>query len=117
MKFSKEYRQKLRSIADHYGIEHQERKIIEEMGEYIAAYTRFMISQEDEAVFDREEANAELADCIVLTMQLEYLFKTYCPRIYREIKEMAEAKIDRQTERVQAENERQETMIEVDCEV
>ena len=85
---------KLLQIINHYGIEHQQRKLEEEIFELQQAITLFETST---TKYNIEE---ELADTMVLLQQIGY----YYDLDDLEINKIMQFKIDRQLERI--ENER-----------
>jgi NTP pyrophosphatase (non-canonical NTP hydrolase) len=58
----------LRAV-DHYGVEHQKRKAIEELGELICE-----LSREQDKRTDREHILEELADVIIMCEQLRLIY-------------------------------------------
>lgn len=58
----------LRAV-DHYGVEHQKRKAIEELGELICE-----LSREQDHRTDREHILEELADVIIMCEQLRLIY-------------------------------------------
>ena len=75
----------LRKISGYYGLEHQKRKAIEELGELIVAIARD----------DEENIIEEIADVMVMMMQLEILLD--CDE---EVCQIIEAKVNRQIQRI-----------------
>ena len=78
----------LRKISGYYGLEHQKRKAIEELGELIVAIAR----DDDENIIE------EIADVMVMMMQLEILLD--CDE---EVCQIIEEKVNRQIQRIRAE--------------
>lgn len=72
-------------IAEHYGLEHQKNKLIEECAELIRALSRN----------DRENIIEELADVEILMEQVEYLMQCRTDVVMTKLR-----KIDRQEERM-----------------
>lgn len=58
----------LRAV-DHYGVEHQKRKALEELGELICE-----LSREQDNRTDREHIREELADVIIMCEQLRIIY-------------------------------------------
>lgn len=79
---------KIRTIARYYGLEHQIRKAIEELGELVVALARD----------DRDNIVEEIADVMVMLMQLEILLD--CDE---EVFDIIEKKVERQIKRIRAE--------------
>lgn len=83
-------KEKLLKIIQHYGLNHQQRKLEEEVYELQEA-----IIKGD----DKEHITEELADVCVLLMQITNYFKIDVPSIDK----IMEMKIDRQIERMKNE--------------
>lgn len=83
-------KEKLLKIIKHYGLNHQQRKLEEEVYELQEA-----IIKGD----DKEHITEELADVCVLLMQITNYFKLDVPSIDK----IMEMKIDRQIERIENE--------------
>lgn len=79
-------------IAEHYGIEHQKHKAIEELSELTRALARG----------DRENIVEELADVEIMLQQITYLMDIRP----HEVNDVATRKIDRQLKRMERENGR-----------
>lgn len=93
---NKEYREKNNNIYNHYGAEHQELKVVEEMAELTHGIMRMHNSDpamEEEYFKNTKE---EMADVLVLLLQLidSYDCKD-------EIKEIMKYKIDRELNRIE----------------
>lgn len=105
---------KLKQIADYYGIEIQSVKLAEECAEYSAAgikalYYMTLSEVNCSAVFDsdaiyaehlkaRDKSTEELADVLLMARQMEYLIDQR-----PEINKLMEAKIERQLKRMEEE--------------
>lgn len=76
-------------IADHYGVEHQTNKAIEELSELTRALARG----------DRDNFVEELADVDIMLTQLCYLHKIYPEEIIR----VENRKLERQLKRIKEE--------------
>lgn len=79
----------IKRIAEHYGWMHQRNKAIEELGELIVAIARN----------DRENIIEEIADVMVMIMQIEHFL--LCEE---EVCDIIEQKLDRQIERIKQES-------------
>lgn len=78
----------IKTIARYYGVQHQTRKAIEELGELIVALARD----------DRDNIVEEIADVMVMLMQLEILLD--CDE---EVFDIIDEKVERQLTRIRAE--------------
>ena len=96
-------KEKLLKIIKHYGLNHQQRKLEEEVYELQEAITRYEMARETNStggvyslVAFEEHITEEIADVCVLLMQIANYFKLDIPSIDRTM----EMKIDRQIERM-----------------
>lgn len=78
---------KLTAIADKYGLNHQKNKLVEECLEYALASVRW----------DKDNQIEELADIIILALQVIYLLPD---EELIELFSIIDYKIDRQTRRI-----------------
>ena len=87
---------KIKYIANHYGIKHQSKKIIEEMGELITALCKLdEYTACDKRIKQRyDEVVEEIADVIIMAEQIKYLYGS------SQIEEVIEKKLDRQILRI-----------------
>lgn len=87
-------KEKIKKIADHYGLSHQLTKTVEELNE---------LSIECAKSWKKAEITtyliAEIADVLVMITQIMYLGK-FC---WKDVKEIMEYKVDRQIERIKEE--------------
>lgn len=86
---SEEIRQICLCAIDHFGVEHQKQKAVEEMGELIVELTR----EQDERT-DAGHVAEEIADVIVMAEQLRII---YGPAM---VDEQIERKLDRLLDRI-----------------
>lgn len=86
---SDEIRQICLCAIDHFGVEHQKQKAVEEMGELIVELTR----EQDERT-DAGHVAEEIADVIVMAEQLRII---YGPAL---VDEQIERKLDRLLDRI-----------------
>lgn len=109
---------RLKQIADFYGIEVQAVKLAEECAEYSAAaikvnyhvarleygsYTAFNSDHIYEELFEaREKGTKELADVLLVARQMEYLIDQR-PELRTRIDKLMEAKVERQLKRIEEE--------------
>lgn len=109
---------KLKQIADHYGIQIQAVKLVEECAEFAASSSKVFyyislldgtshapISRADvheQFEFAREENAKELADVLLMARQVEYLLEGE-PELRAKIDKFMEAKIERQLKRMEKE--------------
>lgn len=109
---------KLKQIADYYGIEIQSVKLAEECAEYSAAgikalYYMTLSEVNCSEVFDndtiyaehlkaRDKSTEELADVLLMARQMEYLIDQR-PEFREKIDKLMEAKIERQLKRMEEE--------------
>lgn len=108
---------KLKLIADHYGIEIQAVKLAEECAEFSAATTKILYYKAQiesgsstkfgDAIFGelfeaREKSTEELADVLLMARQVEYL-ADQIPELRAKINKHMEAKIERQLKRMEEE--------------
>lgn len=107
---------KLKQIADYYGIEIQSVKLAEECAEYSAAgikalYYMTLSEVNCSAVFDSDaiyaehlkacdKSTEELADVLLMARQMEYLIDQR-PEFREKINKLMEAKIERQLKRME----------------
>lgn len=82
---------KIRQIADHYGLNNQMMQAIEEMGELTQAIVKVYRNGLDN---ERDDLIEELADVQIMIEQLDYLLGD------SQIKKIKEYKIDRQLSRI-----------------
>lgn len=107
--------EKLRLIADHYGLEIQATKLAEEGSELSAAYLKarvyecLSVVQPDarehfNKLFDKATNSLakELAGVLVLARQIEYL-KDQEPEFQAKVERLMEEKADRQLKRIEEE--------------
>ena len=99
-------KEKLLKIIKHYGLNHQQRKLEEEVYELQEAITRYEMARETNStggvyslVAFEEHIVEEIADVCVLLMQITNYFKIDVPSIDK----IMEMKIDRQIERIENE--------------
>lgn len=105
--FTPEQKQKLKVIADHYGLKHQLLKLCEESAEFIAAETRWRLSEgfAKGAVGQVALINdfvEELADVFVVLHEIKILLMQN-PQALSDVQQAAAKKIDRQIQRIEAE--------------
>lgn len=100
--------EKLLKIVNHYGVNHQQRKLQEEVFELQEAITTHELKKSveyeislTEIVGTKEHITEEIADCLVLLKQ----FKLYYGISSKEITEIFWSKVDRQLKRMEKENE------------
>lgn len=107
---------KLKQIADYYGIEIQSVKLAEECAEYSAAcikalYYMTLSEANCSAAFDsyaliaehlkaRDKSTEELADVLLMARQMEYLIDQR-PEFREKVDKLMEAKIERQLKRME----------------
>ena len=96
-----EMKEKIQKIADHYGLQHQLAKSVEELIELVQAIQEysFKLGMRDDEI-STERVAEEMADVSIMLDQLQYLLE--CKEtvdLYREVK------IDRQIGRIKAEKE------------
>ena len=94
-------KEKIQKIADHYGLQHQLNKTVEELIELVQAIQdySFKLGMRDDEI-STEHVAEEIADVTIMLDQLQYLLE--CKEtvdLYREVK------IDRQIGRIKAEKE------------
>ena len=92
---------KIQTIADHYGLQHQLAKSVEELIELVQAIQdySFKLGMYDDEI-STEHVAEEIADVTIMLDQLQYLLE--CGQVvdlYRE------AKVNRQIGRIKAEKE------------
>ena len=85
---------KIEKILNHYDPEAQTVKAIEELAELQAELSRLLIKQGD-----IEAMKSELADVVIMTSQLMYIFNVDP----EELDEIATFKLDRQLQRIEEE--------------
>lgn len=85
---------KLRTIANHYGYDHQLNKLVEEIGEVLIEISKYNATKNEVDFICLEQ---ELADVEVLIMQLKMLGDT------EHIERTIDYKIQRQIERIEKE--------------
>lgn len=109
---------KLKQIADHYGIQIQTVKLVEECAEFSASSSKVFyyisllegtshapISRADvreQFEIAREQNVEELADVLLMARQVEYLLEGE-PVLRAKIDKLMEAKIERQLKRMEEE--------------
>ncbi|WP_293705584.1 hypothetical protein [uncultured Parasutterella sp.] len=109
---------KLKQIADHYGLEVQVAKLAEECAEFSASnhkvlyyhcllddpnptrVSKAIVREQFETA--REQNAEELADALLVAKQVEYLIEGY-PELKEKIDKLMEAKIERQLKRMEEE--------------
>lgn len=97
-----EQKAKCHKIAEHYGLEHQMLKAVEEMAELTQQIAKRMSKQ-----YSLNAYAEELADVVIMVEQLEHLF-TRAP--YRSTKstivdKYIDIKLDRQLQRMESESD------------
>ena len=105
--FTPEQKQKLKTIAEHYGLRHQLLKLCEESAEFIAAETRWRLSEgyAKGAVGQIGLINdfvEELADVFVVLHEIKILLMQN-PQALSDVQYAAAKKIDRQLMRIKEE--------------
>ena len=108
--------EKIKVIADHYGMDIQITKLAEECAEFAAAMLKWhsydMLSEirpeakdffHDKLVLATADSIKEMADVFVLVKQIEYLLETH-PEELTNLKEIMNAKCTRQLVRIEEEN-------------
>lgn len=105
--FTPEQKQKLKVIAEHYGMKHQIHKLCEESAELIAAHIRWQLYEEKPkgAVGQVGLINnfvEELADVFVVLHEIKILLMQN-PQALFDVQQAAGKKIDRQIQRIEAE--------------
>lgn len=91
------YGEKVREIAEHYGPMHQLAKANEELGEAIAAITRYTLQPTKVNIKAMAE---ELADVTIMIDQLKILV----PELHGEVARAQMKKVDRQLDRIAEES-------------
>ncbi len=115
MIITEEMRANIAKIADTYGLDAQTDIVIEEMAELTKALLKCRRTKcpPDEAIKIIENTVEELADVQIMILQLEYLFRRIGWATDEELHKVIKKKINRQLERIAAENEA--TEIKVSC--
>src|SRR5574344_64602 len=92
---------KIEKIADHYGLQHQLYKSIEELIELVQAIQdySFELGMRDDEISTEHVAD-EIADVKIMLAQLEYLLE-----LEEEVKDRVEFKLNRQIDRIKLEKE------------
>lgn len=94
---------KILKIIEFYGVNHQQRKLMEEIFELQEAITLKESEQfEFYNKYHRKNIIEEMADCMVLLSQ----FQEYYEITNEEIEEIAKYKIERQLDRISREKEK-----------
>lgn len=91
--------ERLKTIANHYGLAHQEVKIMEELAELQKAITRDILNKTGEDIQNKRisgDVIQEMADVRIMLDQIEYL--TDCGR---QVEIYMEQKIKRQLDRIE----------------
>lgn len=99
--------EKLKTIAKHYGRDHQTLKAVEEFGEAATAASRLALARQVEASGGKyrfmtaleNDLAEECADCLVMISQLRLLI----PRFSAKVDQAMHEKIDRQLYRISKE--------------
>lgn len=105
--------EKIKKIAEYYGLESQLTKLAEECAEYAAARLKYQ-GFFDKFMYEREgrqssltamdaaekEYEKELSDVFLVVLQIEYLMETQ-PELREEILQNMEFKADRQLKRIE----------------
>ena len=90
---------KLLKIVQHYGIEHQQRKLEEEVFELQQAITNCEWASSEYGRCSKSNIIEELADTQVMLKQFQYYYEITDD----EIEEIMQFKVDRQLERIEKE--------------
>ena len=94
-------KEKIQKIADHYGLQHQLNKSVEELIELVQAIQEysFKLGMYDDEISTGHVAE-EMADVKIMIAQLEYLLE-----LEEEVKDRVEFKLNRQMDRIKLEKE------------
>lgn len=92
---------KIEKIADHYGLQHQLYKSVEELIELVQAIQdySFKLGMRDDEI-STEHVVDEIADVKIMIAQLEYLLE-----LEEEVNDRVEFKLNRQMDRIKLEKE------------
>lgn len=92
---------KIEKIADHYGLQHQLSKSVEELIELVQAIQEysFRLGMRDDEISTEHVAD-EIADVKIMIAQLEYLLE-----LEEEVNDRVEFKLNRQIDRIKLEKE------------
>src|SRR5574344_2472425 len=92
---------KIEKIADHYGLQHQLYKSVEELIELVQAIQdySFKLGMRDDEISTEHVAD-EIADVKIMIAQLEYLLE-----LEEEVNDRVEFKLNRQIDRIKLEKE------------
>lgn len=112
---NRELETKLKTIADHYGLGIQMKKLAEECGEYAASSLKTAVyidmknnGHTAEYCYEKidksqDESLKEMADVLVLTKQIEYLLVKEAPELKETIERLMTEKVNRQLKRIENE--------------
>ena len=95
-----EQKSKCHKIADHYGVEHQMLKCIEEMSELSQAIIKTIHGD----ALHEWDYPGELADVMIMAEQLKYLYENCDSFSHDRIYRFIDAKLNRQLKRMEDEN-------------